>query len=235
MARQIFPTAQEVKKHKHVIFFTCTLMVQPDVLLELVCSKLLIEFQQVSCKISKKSEIKSSLSGLKLLVNLHAEICVTKLKSFVWTGQKVGAVLGPKKLCVCTSAADDLLLKSQSSTGCALVVSGLYELKKFTELCMNYHCESNLVLSSLCLVVDLSDGVVVEDEASAITKVVSQNFQLPQNVSLAKIKNCSLPKAAYNYIAQQFSNGDKFRMVKFGGVGRFAYRDNPGHFKNAFA
>ena len=214
MAEQIFPTAQEVEKYEHVIFFTCALMVHPDVLLELVCSKLLIDFQHVPCKISDKSEIQSSLRGIELLVHLHAEICVTRRKFFVWTGQEVGAVLGPNKLCVCLSNGADAFIRHQGSgsdtTECAFVADNLSSVDDFMTDCLDF---GKFVLSSLCLIVNNGSGIFDEDEESNITKVVLENFKLPQNILMAMVRNCSLPKAAYNYVVQQLHNCKKLKFL----------------------
>ena len=212
MAEKIFSTAQEVKKYEHVIFFTCGLMTQPDFLLEVVCCKLLTEFQQVSCKISEKS-----LWGVKFLVNLHAEICVTRHNSFVWTGQKVGVVLGPNKLCVCISDAAQGFTNYQTRDGwvaeCASVTDSLCSVDQFKNLCMDCFNFRNFILSSLCLIVDKRNDSVDEDEENAITKVVLENFKLPQNVSMAMVRNCPLSKSAYNHIVQQFHNCKKLQLL----------------------
>ena len=193
-------------------------MVQPDVLLELVCCKLLIEFQQESCKISEKSKIQSALKGIELLVHLQVEIFVRRQNSFVWTGQKVGAVLGPNKLCVCISnGADGFIRNSGSDTiehvECATVVDSLSSVADFMTDCLQTFSFRNFVLSSLCLIVDKGNDIVDEDEEGNITKVVLENFKLSQNVLMVKFRNRSLPKAAYNYIAQQFHDCKKLELL----------------------
>ena len=216
MAEKIFPTARDVKKFQHVIFFTFGLMTQPDFPLELVCCKLLTEFQQVSCKISEKSKIQASLRGVKYLVNLHAEICLMRQISFVWTGQRVGAVLGPNKLCVCISDAGDSFTNYRTRDGsvaeCASVADSLCSVDQFINLWMDCFNYCNYVLSSLCLIVNNRNDTVGEDEENAITKVVLENFKWPQNVSMAIFRNCPLSKSAYNHIVQQFQDCRKLRF-----------------------
>ena len=155
-------------------------MVQPDVLLELVCCKLLMEFQQVSCKISQKSEIQSSFRGIKLLVNLHTEIFVTRQNSCVWTGQNVAAVLGPNKVCICISKGTEDFTKDNKSSGswieCALVVDSLSSVDEAMRICMGVNYHRKVIISSLCLTIDNDNGIVDEDEDSTITKVVLAHF-----------------------------------------------------------